>query len=212
MSIKRTPVSEGQHSGGLELPRGVGISTDDLQSVVDQFSTLDKVEESLAQRGFHMGTQPSFGLPDITPEILATVDNREYTTLFAQQNAWSNWIGPNLARAENLLLQTKNTLKIVEAKQRLDLRRTNRLVDKAEKQSATEIDDEVETDPTRMELLLAVQRAQQEVNQLKAWQEIAERNLSLISRQVEIRRQEIEGGQRENNMPQRGTPRPITHR
>lgn len=212
MPPRRTPTTSADPTpsspGGLQLPRSVGISSKDLEEIATKFNTLEEVEAEIASKGLTPRERPAFELPDITPELLTTPDAQQYSVFYAQHLAWRNYIMPQLASASSLLSQAKTQLKLVEQKMRADLQRTNNMLEKKDRLSAAEIETEIETDPTRIEILLVVQKAQQSKATLDAYFEIADKNLAVISRQVEIRKLDIEKNLRGENFGY--GPRPIT--
>jgi len=208
MTQERTPVNNG---GGLQITLGVGAPQSKLDKIADTFATQTAIEEELVKMGVTDQPKPNFELPVITRENLTTTNSKEYTDLYAKQLAWFNYLTPIFASVEVALLEAKNTFDLTEAAIKDGLYEENKLLSKAEKLTSDELKNKVLVHPSYQEALLQVQRMTQYKMRLKAMLEIADRNMTVISRQVEIRRQEIEGGVHENNMPRRGRRfQPIT--
>ena len=197
------------NAGGLTAPTSIGISMSELEEIQDRFNTQDRVEEDLKALGIHDASKPSSPLGEITAELLNTTDSRQYTEMYSNQLAWSNYLNPILARVSAGLLQFENQMKLIEAKIRETCREMNKTREKNEKLSADEISNEVLNDPTYQGSMLEAQKLKQYKLSLEAMAEVAGRNMKVVSRQVEIRRQDLEGPGRQENMPGRNI-RPLS--
>lgn len=186
--------------GGLQIPQGLGAAKTKLVELRDMFTTTNEVEQYLRQLGVHDQAQPTFELPVVTVEALTTTNSNEYTSLYARQLAWYNYLTPLLANVAVRLLQAKNILDVVEAEIKEGINVENKQLPKNEKMTVSEVNTKVTIHPSYQEALLEVQKMTQYKARIGAMAEVAERNMTVISRQVEIRRQEIEGNQREGSM------------
>lgn len=189
-------------SGGLSLPSSLGVGEAAEQHVHQEWASLDEQEQRLAFEGFTPASTPQFGCPQITEEILTTSDNKLYTTVYAQQLAWFNYASQNQARAIAELLQVTNEMDVIEAKMRKGFRERMRVGGKEAKMTAEEMKDEILLHPRYTYLKLAHQQLSQYKIELGAYCDGIERGLKVISRQVEIRKMEIE--QNRVNIPGRG--------
>lgn len=197
-------------TGGLTIPSGIGVAQSKLDQLISRFATIPTVEQQLHGYGIGMMPKPLVELQQITAEALTTTNNKDYTTMYAQQLAWFNYLAPLLANVEANLLQAENTFTLIEAEIKDGIYEQNKLLEKKDKMSESEVKTKVLVHPTYQDCLLEVQRMKQFKERIDAHAKIASRNMQVISRQVEIRRQEIEGFGRENNMPGRNLgPRPI---
>lgn len=204
--IQRTPSNQ----GGLVIREGIGISQSETGKVMSKFDTMPIVERDLSDMGLKDKHKPTFDIPEITAEVLNTTDNRDYTRIYAEQLAWFNYLAPLYAEVRSRLLQAENQRELVEAnikKGLLDIGKEG--VRGPKKPTAEEIRIEVLNDPTYQEIMLETQYRTQQKYQLDAWVEIIERNLRVISRQVEIKKIEIGGHQSESGIPQRTPYGPV---
>jgi len=186
--------------GGLQIPQGLGVEGTKLAELKNTFTTNVEVEQYLRQLGIHDQMQPNFELPMVTVEVLTTTNSSEYTSLYARQLAWYNYLTPLLANVTVRLLQAKNILDVVEAEIKEGISKENKILPKGDKMTVSEINTKVTIHPSYQDALLEVQKMTQYKARINAMAEVAERNMTVISRQVEIRRQEIEGNQREGGI------------
>lgn len=202
-----------RNPGGLAVPSNIGVGSQELQVILSRFQTLGGVESDLQHQGISMALDPpQFPLPRITAEILSNINTSDYTRVYSEVLAWFNFITPLHAQVRAALVESENKLSIVEETMRKRLRQQNRLVSKEARQPNDEITSEVITDPTYQNILLEVQVQKQRKLELEAYVEICERNMRVISRQVEIKKIEMGGNDREGNLnrgpraPQRYLP------
>ncbi len=195
---QRTPRS----SGGLSLPSGVGLSTGEVQEILTRFATLSDVEENLNKMGFPaQGKQPDFPLPEITSEVLTRYTNDQYSEVYSKLLAWFNYLVPIHADAKAALLQAQNQLDLVEAHTQKRITDQNKNKTKGEgRLTAEEVRTEVLVDPTYQTALLEVQTRKQTLIKLDAYWEIADRGLRVISRQIEVKKIEFGGSNRDGNL------------
>lgn len=190
------------NAGGLSIPSNLGVGETAEQSVHQEWTSLDEQEEKLAFEGFSPMSTPDFGCPQITEEILTTSDNKLYTTVYAQQLAWFNYASQNLSRSVAEILQVTNEMDIIEARMRKGFRERMRVGGKESKMTSEEMKDEILLNPRYTYLKLHHQQLSQYKIELAAYCDGIERGLKVISRQVEIRKMEIE--QNRVNIPNRG--------
>jgi hypothetical protein len=190
-------------NGGLSLPRIVGAGETLVRKTKERWDTLDGVEEHLRELKVPDLREPTVEAPEVTAEHLLTPDTKEYTVMFANTRIWYGYATRLLARTHAALLEVGNQLANLEAALRKKLRDQQKGAAKADKLSAAEIDDEVTTDPDWQELKLREQTLKQYKLELSAWYDDLDRQLKLVSRQVEVRREDFQGGRNEGNMPGR---------
>lgn len=183
-------------TGGLSLPTNVGMGQTAEQQVHAQWDTVGQVEAELAMRGFMPMDTPNYPCPVITEEALTTSDSKSYTTTYAQQLSWFNYSSQTLSRIVADLLGVQNEMTLIEARMRKGFRLNGA------KMTAQQMADEILLDPRYLELKHREQLLSQHKIELSAYTEGIERGLKVISRQVEIRKQEIE--QNRVNIPGRG--------
>lgn len=187
---------------GLQLPSNIGLPESQEKQVHERWNTLEEMEQQLAYEGFSPYEQPQFGCPQVTEESLTTADSKAYTGMYAQQLAWFDYSSSSLARCTAELLQVTNEMDIIEASMRKVFREKMRIGGKAAKMSAEEMKDEILLDERYSYLLYRKQQLSQYKTILGAYTENIERGLKVISRQVEIRKMELE--QSRVNIPNRG--------
>lgn len=200
-----------QQGGGLHIPQGLGATEQKLEDIAQRFNTREGVDRFLAEWGLQYPGRPQFALPPVTAEALTSADSRSYTMLYAQQLAWYNYLTPMLASIEVEVLQAENTLDLIDAEIKDAISEQNKTLPDKQRLSATEIKTKVYVHPAYQNALLRFQTMKQYQKQVKAVTDVAERNMAVISRQVEIRKMEFEGGKREGNIQHAGL-RPIQGR
>jgi hypothetical protein len=194
-------------NGGLIVPVGLGVARSKLREIINRFTTQEQVLADLANAGIHNPKQPEFQLPEVTVDAL-TGDSRSYTELFAKQLAWFNYLTQAYAVAKIALLEATNIVTLVENMIRDSLVEENKLLPKEQKMSAKELEAKILTHPDYIEALHELQIMTQYKIRLEAQVEVADRNMKVISREVEIKKIESEGAAREHNIG--NMRRPIT--
>jgi hypothetical protein len=190
-------------NGGLVIESNVGAGETLLKKTQARWDTLDDVEAHLKALKLPELKEPTVAPPEVTAEHLLTPDTKEYTVMFANTRIWYGYATRLLARTNAALLEVGNQLGNLEAALRKKLRQGQRGAAKADKLSAEQIADEVTTDPDWQDLKLREQKLKQYKLEIAAWFDDLDRQLRLVSRQVEIRREDAHGGRNEANMPGR---------
>lgn len=196
----RAPVPAG---GGLNIPVSVGIPEDEQKQIAAKWDTLESVVDAMNRWGFPEATDPQVPYPQITPELLSTSDLKMYTVLYTSQLRWFNYAAKLLARVEAELLQVTNEMTDIGARTKQQFRSANQGMAKKDQVSETEIKDQLLTHPRFSSLKLRQQELEQFKIELKASVEELESGMKVISRQVEIRKEEANAGRNDNNMPRR---------
>ena len=196
--IPRSPVG-----GGLRLPKVVGAGLAKENATHQRWGTLDRVHDRLAEWKVPEGVEPSIECPQLTAELLLTPDPKVYTTAFSHIRWWYGYANRLLARANAELLQIDNEMEDLQAELLKKFKEQNANLPKPQKMSAKEIDAEVVTDLRYREVKLAQQEVMQTKILLAAWVDDLDRALKLISRQVELRKEDNEAAKREQGMPVR---------
>lgn len=192
------------------LPSLKNVVVDDAQrkAARTDFDTMDEVEKQLAKWGFSLNTTPPpFPVPEVSATQLTTDFNKDYTTMYANQLAWLNYTSPLLAHVKATLIELEHALQDITVKMRKELRRKNQELDRTDRLSEKDIEDVIWCDPSHKELIVEKQRFDQMRLRLQSHVDAMEQNMRVISRQVEIRKLEIDNRGIENRMPQRGTLR-----
>ncbi len=191
---------------GLHLPEGsLGPSLSQQHQIQQVWDTIGEVEKELAQRGLIPMNPPPFAYPGfITPDQLTQALNADYTTLYAQHLAWYNYTAQLLARVKAFLLGVANEMTDIETTIRKDLRDKNRELEREKKYSIDDIKDAVQLNDRYRSLAIRQQQFEQNKIEIDSHLDCMDRNLKVISRQVEIRRVEQEADRTESAMPHRG--------
>jgi hypothetical protein len=190
-------------NGGLTIPRSVGAGESLVRKTNERWDTLQQVEEQLRDLKIPDLKEPSVEPPTVTAEMLMTPDTKEYTVMFANTRVWYGYTNRLVARTNAALLEVTNQITNLEAELRKKIREQNKGAPKQDRLSNEQVADEVTTDPHWQELKLREQTLKQYKLELAAYFDDVERQLALISRQVEIRKEDNRGGRNEQNMPGR---------
>lgn len=195
----RTPVA----GGGLALPTSIGMSEREETAAATRWDTLEGVIETMNGWGFKEAETPKVEMPIITAQMLLTPDTKEYTTMFASVLYWFNYSNKIKARVVAEMLQLDNEMSDIGAETRKRLRRENEQRKKDDKLNAQAIDDEIETNLRHRELKIRAQALKQMKYELDAQCEELERSLRVVSRNIEMRKEEMGQGRTGENMPGR---------
>ena len=193
------------HEGSLKLPNSLGAPitrTPVTRQIHEKWDTYDEIDESLQGRGFEEGRRPGGEFPNLTSEDLTSIDSKQYTSRYVEFLSWWRYAGETLATIKAQMLQIENEMSEIETETKKDMR--NLAESKTKKPTADEVTTAVESQPRYKDLKLLKQRAEQSRLLMDTRLEYLERSLRLISRQVEIRRLDLEQGKVEHNMPMRG--------
>lgn len=198
---------------GLRKPsnKDLAIGASTIEETINTWSTDQQVRHDLeSSYGVSFKYQPpSAPEPSIVAADLTKPDSTGYTELYVNVNNWWAFYAEVLASIRVDVKQFQNTLDLLEAQARDELRKQNKNLNREDRLSQKEIDDAILTNPALMEVRLKLQKAEQQQMLLAARVETYERNLKLISRQVEIRRLDHEQTMVGGNMPGRkGGPPP----
>lgn len=196
-----------QTSGGLQLPKDVGIGESVAKATEAAWSTIERVNARMTARGLDSNPDPDIECPIVTAEALLTPDITKYTTVYAAQLRWYNYVVVLLADVRAILLEVENAMEDLAAQRRIEFKERNKQVGKKSDDwmSEQEMKDRILQDPTYKNLKQQQQLLEQERIKLDAKSDMLERNLKTISRQIENRKAEAAGGQREGNMPGHAT-------
>lgn len=196
------------HEGGLRLPAAVGPGDLDAQLMTQSWNTFDDVELELTLMGFPPLEQPKHARPQLTLEILATPNSREYTDLYLKVEAWHNFAFNTMARIKAILIGYENEQNEIARGIRKEFAAPDPSGGKKAKVNKSSIEDTIAEHPRFRELTFEMQKWEQKKIILQSHVDSLDRDLKMVSRQVEIRRQDIDNGRRGSNMPSHGGRRP----
>lgn len=198
-----------QPHGGLRLPSVVpGVGASKEREINARWQVYEKVLDYLSMEvGIVSPVEPKSAYPELGTDELTTADSHAYTDTFAKLSSWFGYLTEVKARHDAKLLGIKAEMEDIETTIRERLRKTNSretAKGKPKPPSALEMSDAIAKDTRYTEL--AVDRLFQEevLLILNARIEKCERELRLISRQVEIRRLDFEQANRGSNIQGRG--------
>lgn len=192
---------------GLQLPKDVGVSQTTADAVAAEWDTLPYVDSRLKDSGMQPNKEPDIEYLPVTAEQLMVPDVKQYTATYASHLRWYNYVVRMLADIRAELLQVQNQKGDIERVKRAGFRVINEGRKKTDRMSVQEMADIIEEDPTYHILKIREQELEQLKLKVTAWSEEMDRNLKTVSRQIENRRTEVQGGNRENNMPGAGRGR-----
>lgn len=184
----------------LRLPQTlpIGAGQEKTKKVLQDWDTIDQVQEEMHLKGLIAKDAPVYACPELTQEMLTTTNSASYTETYAHLLAWFGYASDIYALVQATVLQYKNMLDVLAAEGRRIARETNE-----KKLSVSELEDRLLLNPEYQEVMHKLQRFQQAELMYKAKVESIERSLRVVSRQVEIRRLDLEQNRTGANMPGR---------
>lgn len=197
---------------GLQIPdtmgvEGVFIGQQKQQEIRNKWYTSTAVEQEVSSWGFPPLGHPGVHMPIITPDLLSGPDTNRYTEVYQQVSAWLSYAENQQARLKARILEVKNEMGRVEIEIKnaaLHIAKQQR-----EKRPSKEILDGLYKANDRwQDLLLELQREEQKKLHMDSHVARLERDWKLLSRQIEIRKEETTANRVGNNMGYRGTPAP----
>jgi hypothetical protein len=192
----------------------MGLPEGEAKKASSRWDTLEKVVDTINRWGFQEAETPKVEQPDVTAESLLSPDVKQYTVLYASLLVWTNYVSKLNARVIGELLQLENEMGDIAAETRKRLRKENEGRTKTTgKMSEEAMEDEILTTARYRELKIRAQEAKQFKIELDVRAEELRRSMQVVSRNIEVRKEEMSGGRQEGNMPQRtGDGRPWTNR
>jgi hypothetical protein len=187
------------------LPIGAGQTA--AENIRSRFSTVAEVTQNLRETmGYVPQTTPQFACPMLTAEMMTTVDWNSYSVNYVTFKVWWDFYREKLAEVTNMVLQHKNMLTMIEVRTKKAVREIAEAT--GEKLTVERLKDRVLENAEYQDVMLELQRWQHAKELVEAKFESLDKSMFMISRQVEIRRVDIEQHRVANNMPTRGvTPR-----
>lgn len=194
-----------QGGGGknLRLPDGLplGAGREQTQAVTKTWNTVDIVLEEMELRGLGQKDQPVFQCPELDVEVLTTNDSRHYSQTYAELLAWFGYVSTIHAEIKARVLQYKNMQRVLAAQSKKTQRDVKTGVKKPTKD---ELEEALLLNPEYQQVTLELQRHEQANFLYDAKVDNIERSLRLISRQIEVRRLDIEQTRTQDGMTNRG--------
>lgn len=172
-------MSDEEVHGPLELPDGA-VSDAEL----DRYSTLQHVRTKLAEMGVEEPMKPDHEVPEVPSDISAITD-KEIADLYSRLLAWDSYFTLQAAWADAELKEAKNKLALI----------TTKLVGSPRKKLG-----DYEMDSRVLQAKTEVQSIEQTAGILEATHKVLTSKLRVVSRVIEVRRQDWEKSQRDGNI------------
>lgn len=177
----------------IRIPRTlpIGAGEEKTTAIRQHWDTIAGVESEIAEKGLADHARPNEVCPELTAAILTGPDSKQYTEVYVLLNSWFSYMGELLAQVKARVVQYQNMQSILEAQTR---KAAKEIATSAgvKKPSEAELNERLLLNPEYLEVTHELQKYQQAKIVLDAKVDNIERSLRLISRQVEIRRQDIE--------------------
>jgi hypothetical protein len=187
----------------LDVPEQLGLSNTEQQNLHQQWSTFNQVQQRLKQEGFVPLPYPQYACPGyLDVETLTAHDSRTLTMEYAKYKAWRDFTAERLAYSEQILLETSNEMSAIEARTKKRLQQ-----DSKKKFTKDEIREEARSDQRYEQLKLQEQENKQLKVAYETQRDRFSNGMSLISRAITMRGQDIEQGNRGSNIGATGTQR-----
>jgi hypothetical protein len=172
-----------------------------------RWDTADTIEAEVTSWGFPAVVRPNCVAPSLTPETLTSPDTRHYTVIYTQIQEWHTYTQSVVSRVRIRLLQIKNEMGRIEIniKQRACQDAEHH---KQKKPTKEALEDLYQMHPGWVELQLQQQIQDQRRILVDGYLERFDNDLKLISRNIELRKTDLENRGVGNNIPHRGNPPP----
>ena len=185
MATKRTPVQ-----GGLQIEFHVGVSSDKYDAIVRKWDTLGAVKKGLEDMGINDANRP----PKITASKLTTPNGVEYQEMHNRYLGWFTFLSPIQASIKSEILGFKGAAVELKAAIKQDYRA------RGDKVSESELESDLQLNVQYNHVLVELNKLQQMKLLVDDEIERVERQLALISRQVELRREEFDKTKRDSSV------------
>ena len=178
---------------GLQLPdvSQIGVGCSDVQDIESVWRTANHIENEIHEKGIVDTPSPRYECPEVDPERFSSSDGNEVTRIYLQFNGWFSYIAEILSKVTIYILEYENMIEHLEAHMREQFRQ---LTERGKKLTKEEVNDKIIVNPKHIELTRQLQQYKQYKIRLQARADALEKSVRMVSRQVEIRRQEIEFG------------------
>lgn len=197
--------------GGLRIGGTIsGVGESEAARIHEEWTTYPSVKEYLEmQLSLATPGEPEFACPPLRVEDLTTPDSKTYTETYAQRVAWFGFFSERKAEHDAIVLELEAEMGIIETRIRTNMRKTSLKKTRSGETKAPpaqEMEDAINSDSRYLELKHKLLIQRQILKRLNARVETLDREIRLTSRQVEIRRQDIEANTRSPTA--RGLPPP----
>lgn len=195
---------------GLHIPETMGVGELSLgqqeqHQIHSRWYTSQMVEDELTSWGFAPLSHPGITYPTITPELLSGPDGHRYTQAYQQVSAWLSYSMNLKSRIQSRILEINNEMGRIE----LEIKKFSiqAAKDRGDKKPTKDLlEDLCMAHPRWEQLLLEKQMCEQRKLGLDSHVARQERDYKLLSRQIEIRKEDRNSGNIGNNLGHRGSP------
>jgi hypothetical protein len=197
---------------GLLLPPVIAdLGSEQEQQIQQNWETIDNVELDVSRAGISPIPKPQHMCPSLTHEMLMATANDKYTENMLMIKAWKDYVEERYGRIKARQLEVENEMAEIARGIRLSI--MSQQTDKKTKDPGyakkDRIPDLIASNPRYVDLKLKLQTLKQEELVLEPRLSALSGDLRIISRTVELRRQEWEEGRSNMNQPLR---RPLPSR
>jgi len=172
----------------VTAPTGLGAAAE--EEIHERFQTYDMVQVGVMKQGFMPIGKPHYAPPVLDPQELSTLTPEKYHFLTAQLSAWRSYTHEQTCDYECQIEECDNALKLLGPAIRKGIRTRCESL-KIKKPAEDVIKDEVLTNPTWVEITLLRQKLLQKKKSIEPKHERYGRDLRILSRALEMRRQEL---------------------
>lgn len=183
--------------GGLRLDATVaGVGESEEEAIHNRWAVHPEVEDYLTNvLGLAPAKEPEYPCPELTVEQLTTPDSKVYTEVYAKVVGWLNFLREKKAEHEAYLLELEREMKDIETSTRETMRERSTSTTRGgtpKPPNAQLMTDTINRNPRYMELSRLELKHSAILKRLVARAESLENNRALLSRQIEIRKQDFE--------------------
>jgi len=197
-----------EQAGGFTAPDIVGPSAEQEKDIHDEWDTFDQIELKMTQMGFDVIDKPQVSCPEITTELLTTANGHAYTEAYAAVQAWYNYAYHTMSRLDAMLIQVENERGDIDQSLRDDAQNTKVTGSSGRLRAMKpeEIKGMIAGNPRYRELIMEKQLLDQQKLLLDGHLKRFGRGLKLLSRQIELRKEDRGYTHGNNNLGARATP------
>ena len=191
--------------GGLNVTGDMGMGQSRQEEIHSAWATFDEMELQITRAGIPPLEKPACTIPHITARLLNDADTREFTQIFSNFGEWYGYITNLHGRIKAKLVEIDNEMDDIVVHNRKAMLEAWRAAGgkKSDKPTIQEMSDYNELYDHYRTLKHERQQGEQQRLMLDPRKEQLYRDMKIVSRQVEIRGQEIERNRMTGNMPGR---------
>lgn len=179
----------------LNIPKG-DIGAAKASTIANKWNTYDEAENELSKLGFKIPAPPKGDVPAVRADLLENVQSPEYTTRYAELVSWVSFGETMRGAYEAKRLQYRTALRVTAAEIRRKAKETNdagkgsrgwKPLTPADLQALLLVDVHYQ------DLLLLDQKITQRIEILTGFMKGISRAVALMSRNIELKKIDIEG-------------------